>query len=253
MAFVEADGYISGNTSVLVGTELKFQIKISPNSGSQSPLAHFNLSIIDVNGNTLEDFNPVIEDPTSETIIYRTFSSEKATTFVVTATVTDESGKANIAELTVGYIEPIVAEIGLFKGKLNITGHITTDGPIVAGSNPIDEQISIPDVVTKITLGSTEDDKINAMIDIDGTPVVFQATRNGNNLVFDEFDFYKYINLYGVSINLNFTINMTGVLEDDTLTLSGTATGSSDITILINVHVNLTEGVITGLLNKVEE
>lgn len=253
VAFVEAEGFVSSNTTVLVDTELSFQVKASPNSGSHSPLAHINFSITDINGNTVKDVNPTIEDPTGETVFTETFSTQKASTFLVTATVTDEAGKVNIAEVTVTIMNPIVAEIGLFRGTLDITGRVTTDGGIIAGAAPLDEPLDIGDIVTKITLGATEDDKISAMIDIDGTPVIFEATRDGNNLVFDEFVFNKSINLYGVDIALDITINMTGVLEDDILTLDGTATGTGDITVLgINVHVNLVDGIITGVLEKQE-
>lgn len=253
VSFIEAEGYISNNNTVLVGSELSFQIKASPNAGSQSPLARINFAVIDINGNTVKDVDQTIEDPTGETIFTESFSTEKASTYAITATVTDEAGKMNIAEITITYINPVVAEIGVFKGNLAISGRVTTDGGIIEGMNPIDEPLDISDIVTYITLGAAEDDRISAMIDIDGTPVVFEATREDNNLIFDEFHFNKGINLYGVDIDLDITINMTGVLEDDILTLDGTATGQGVIKVLgINVHVNLIDGVITGVLNKEE-
>ena len=253
VAFVEAEGYVSGNTTVLAGTELNFQIKVSPNAGSKSPLTHLNFVIVDVNGNTVRDVNHEIEDPDGESIIYETFSTEKASTYFVTATVTDEAGKVNIAELSVGYLQLIASEIGVFKGKLDITGRVMTDGGIVAGMGALDEPLDIGDIATEITLGSTEDGRINAMIFIDGTPVVFQATQDGNNLAFDEFNFNTTIDLYGVAITLDITMNMNGVLEGDTLTLNGTAYGTGDINVLgITVHVNLVDGVISGVLEKTE-
>lgn len=253
VAFVEAEGYISSNTSVLVGTELMFQVKASPNSGSNSPLAHINFAVTDIHGQTVKDVNPTIEDPTGETVFTESFATEKASTYVITVTVTDEAGKANVAELTVTYMNPVIAEIGVFKGNLAILGRVTTDGGIIPGTNPIDEPLDISDIVTRITLGSVENNKINAMIDIEGTPVIFEATQNGNDLVFDEFIFNKVINLYGVDIELNITVNMTGVLENDVLTLDGTASGTGIVKVLgINVNVNLIDGTITGELEKEE-
>lgn len=253
VAFVEAEGCISSNTSVLVGTELMFQIKASPNSGSNSPLAHINFAVTDIHGQTVKDVNPTIEDPTGETVFTESFATEKASTYVITVTVTDEAGKANVAELTVTYMNPVIAEIGVFKGNLAILGRVTTDGGIIPGTNPIDEPLDISDIVTRITLGSVENNKINAMIDIEGTSVIFEATQNGNDLVFDEFIFNKTINLYGVEIELNITVNMTGVLENDVLTLDGTASGTGVVKVLgINVNVNLIDGTITGELEKEE-
>lgn len=251
VAFVEAEGYVSSNASVLVDTEVLFQIKASPNAGSNSPLAHINFAVTDIKGNTVKDVNHPIEDPTGETVFTESFNTQKASTFVVTVTVTDEAGKANIAELTVTYMNPIIAEIGVFKGNLAITGRVTTDGGIIPGTNPLDEPLDISDIVTTITLGAVENNKINAMINIEDTPVIFEATQDGNNLVFDEFVFMKSINLYGVEIELNITVNMNGVLENDVLTLDGTASGTGIVKVLgLNVHVNLIDGVITGVLEK---
>lgn len=249
--FIEAEGYISSNVSVLAGTELMFQIKASPNSGSNSPLAHINFAVTDIHGQTVKDVNPSIEDPTGETIFTESFTTEKASTYVITVTVTDEAGKANVAEVTATYMDPVIAEIGVFKGNLAILGRVTTDGGIIPGTNPIDEPLDISDIVTRITLGSVENNKINAMIDIEGTPVFFEATQNGNDLVFDEFVFNKAINLYGVEIELNITVNMTGAIENDVLTLDGTASGTGVVKVLgLNVHVNLNDGTITGVLEK---
>jgi hypothetical protein len=253
ISFVEEEGYISNNNSVLIGTELSFKIKASPNAGSKSPLARIVFTITDINGKIVKESRPTIQDPTVETVFTESFTTDKASTYAITATVTDEAGKVNIAELTVTYMNPVIAEIGVFKGNLAILGRVTTDGGIIPGTNPIDEPLDISDIVTRITLGSVENNKINAMIDIEGTPVIFEATQNGNDLVFDEFIFNKAINLYGVDIELNITVNMTGVLENDVLTLDGTASGTGVVKVLgINVNVNLIDGTITGELEKEE-
>ena len=41
ISFVEEEGYISNNNSVLIGTELSFKIKASPNAGSKSPFGSY--------------------------------------------------------------------------------------------------------------------------------------------------------------------------------------------------------------------
>lgn len=253
ISFVEEEGYISNNNSVLIGTELSFKIKASPNAGSKSPLARIVFTITDINGKIVKESRPTIQDPTVETVFTESFTTDKASTYAITATVTDEAGKVNIAEVIVTYIEPVTAEIGVFKGNFAITGRVTTDGGILPGTAPIDEPLSINDIVTEVSLGSLDNDSINAMINIDGTPVGFRAALDNNNLTFDEFVFKKGINISGVDIDLDLTINMTGVLEEDTLTLNGTATGEGAIKVLgLDVHVNLTEGNITGVLQKEE-
>lgn len=250
--FVAADGYISANTSVYVGTELNFKVKVAPNSGSESPLANFNFAITNLEGTTVLDQNPTLTTPGEAMTFEFTYLPETASNYVVTATVTDEAGKADVVAITVDCTEPVIAEIGTFQGILNINGTVSSDGELIPGTGVISEDLDISDIATTLVLGSTSEDRVNVTIDLDGTPVTLQATVDGNTYIFDEFHFSRSINLI-TDITLDLIVNMTGVMDGDTMALSGTVTGTGSVVVLFTtVHVVL-DGNIEGTLEKVEE
>ncbi len=251
VAFVAGEGFISGSTSVYVGEELNFQVKVAPNTGSESELVNVDFSITALDGTTVFNDKPTLTDPTGETVFTETFTPEAASTYTVTATVTDAAGKVGIAVVTVDYVEPVVEGIGTFNGLVTINGHITSDS--IAGIPAYDEDYVFEDLATTIVLGTTADGKINATLEIDGSPVTLQCTQDGNNLVFDEFHFYKSIELLPATVTLDLVMNMTGVLEDDVLTVAGTCAGTGSTPILmLTFSVNM-EGTIEGSLEKAAE
>lgn len=248
---VSEEGFISSNTSVYVGTELNFKVKVAPNSGSESPLAHFDFSITNASGTTVFNENPEFTDPSGENIFTFSYTPNVASTYIVTATVTDEAGKANVDGVTIDYVEPVVEGIGTFEGLMTINGHITSNS--VQNLPAYDEDYDINDLPIQIVLGTNDEGKINATLDIDGTPVTLYATQDGDNLVFDEFHFNREIELMPQNVVLDLIINMTGVMDGDNLTLSGTCSGAGSTTIVVVVfEVNL-EGTLTGELQKVAE
>ena len=257
VAFVAEDGYISSTTSVYEGTELKFKVRVAPNSSSEAELDHFDFSITNFKtGYTLLNENPVLTDPNGENIFEWSITPDTASTYVVTATVTDKAtpnAKVNAAEITVDYVKPVAAEMGVFTGNLEIQGHLTSNE--IAGYEAYNMDTTLRDIPVTITLGALGDDnKVSATIDIEGTPVTLYGTLNPetNLITFEEFHFHKTINLY-VDITLDLVMNMTGTLENDTMTLNGTAVGSGKTQILLaTLEVNL-DGTIGGTLAKQAE
>lgn len=252
VAFVEAEGFISTNTSMFVGTELNFQIKVSPNAGSESPLASLSFEVMDnLSGETVFTDNPEITDPNGESLISESFTPTYASNYTITATVKDEAGKMNIATIIIDYVQPTSAEIGVFEGTLVLNGHISTIQEYVGYQ--LDQDLDPIDLPTSITLGSVEDgERIKATFVIDGSPVSLYCTQDGENLLFDEFHFTKTINII-LDINLDFTVNATGILTGNTLTLTGETSGTGSVNIpVINPQVSMT-GEISGTLeNKAE-
>ena len=248
--FVSEEGFISGNTGIYLGEGLNFKVKIAPNSGSMSPLAHFDFSITDLSGATVLNDNPTITDPAGENIFEFAFSPEYASTYAVTATITDEAGKANVATIVVNCVEPILEGLGTFSGMININGHITTNEVV---GYTYDDDYKIEDLATTLTLGAVnEDNRISATLDIDGTPVTLYGTMDEGNITFEEFHFSKTVTL-GVDITLDLTMNMTGVLANDVLTLSGPAAGEGKTMIAIIEFKADFVGDIEGSLEKVAE
>lgn len=248
--FVAADGYIATNTSVYVGTELKFQVKIAPNSGSEAALAHFDFSITDLTGATVFNENPTITNPDGESTYEFSFTPQAASTYLVTATVTDANSKANIAELTVDYVPVVVAEMGTYEGSLNIAGQLTSDEYL---GQSLNEAVEYSDLPISIILGAIDDNnRVSATIEIEGSPVTLYATMTDNVMTFDEFHFNKTITAI-LEVTLDLTMNITGTMDGNTLTLEGTAVGSGSTPVLMTTfNVNL-EGTTAGTLTKVEE
>ena len=249
--FVSGEGLISGNTGVYVGDTLNFKVRVAPNSGSEAELSHFNFAITDATGATVLDENPTILKPAEENFFEFTFVPDHASTYAVTATVTDANNKANVVNIVVDYVEPVVEGIGTFSGLINIVGHVTTNEVV---GYTYDGDYNIDSLATTLTLGHVADDnRVSATLDIDGTPVTLYGTMGEDNTIdFDEFNFSKTITL-GVEVTLDLTMNMTGVLENDVLTLSGNASGEGKTMIAIIEFKANFEGNIDGSLEKVAE
>lgn len=252
--FVSEDGYISGNTSVYFGEELNFKVKVAPNSGSESPLTHFDFSITDKEGVTVFNENPTILDPNGENVFEYTFVPENASTYLVTATINDEAGKTNIVKVVVDYVMPVVEGLGTYSGVITLSGHITSNE--IAGQQAYDQDLDPEELATTITLGTVEDgNRVSATLEIDGTPVTLYGTmeEDGVTITFDEFHFNKTINLF-VDVTVDLVMNITGEMgEGDVLTLEGTAVGQGK-TLVAFVYLEVDfDGNIEGSLEKVAE
>ena len=248
--FVSGNDYISNNTGLYVGDTLNFKVKVSPNTSSQSPLVSFDFSVTDLTGATYFSDNASFDDPNGENYFEYSLTPGYASTFAVTATVTDEAGKKGIVNIVVDYVEPVAEGLGTFSGIINISGHITTNE--VTGYT-YDDDYNMENLATTLTLGAVgESNRVSATLDIDGTPVTLYGTMDEGTITFDEFHFNKAINIVA-DITLDLAMNLTGVLENDVLTLSGPAVGSGKTQVAFwTLEANF-EGTVDGSLEKVVE
>ena len=248
--FVAGDGLISVNTSVYLGETLNFKVKVAPNSGSESELAHFDFSITNLTGATVFNENPEITNPTGENFFEFTYTPTAASTYAVTATVTDKAGKANVVNVVVDCVEPVIEGLGTFAGAIDILGHVTTNEVV---GYTYDADYNMEQLATTLTLGVVdENNRVSATLEIDGTPVTLYGTLAEGTITFDEFHFNKTISIT-VEVTLDLLMNMTGVLADDVLTLSGTAAGTGTTMVLVAQVTATYDGNISGTLNKVAE
>ena len=248
--FVAGDGLISVNTSVYLGETLNFKVKVAPNSGSESELAHFDFSITNLTGATVFNENPEITNPTGENFFEFTYTPTAASTYAVTATVTDKAGKANVINVVVDCVEPVIEGLGTFAGAIDILGHVTTNEVV---GYTYDADYNMEQLATTLTLGVVdENNRVSATLEIDGTPVTLYGTLAEGTITFDEFHFNKTISIT-VDVTLDLLMNMTGVLADDVLTLSGTAAGTGTTMVLVAQVTATYDGNISGTLNKVAE
>lgn len=249
--FVSGEGLISGSTGVYVGAELNFKVKVAPNSGSESELVNFDFSITNKDGLTVFNNKPDFSDPAGENVFEFSYTPEAASTYAVTATLTDKANKVNAVTFVVDVAEPVVAEMGTFNGTLNIQGHLSTSE--IPGYETYNMDTTLADLPVMIALGAIEEDnRVKATVEIEGTPVSLYGTMADNAITFDEFHFRKTINLF-VDVTLDFTMNMTAMLEDDAMTLDGTAVGTGKTQILVAVLQVDFDGTIDGALEKAPE
>ena len=214
-------------------------------------MAHFDFSITDLTGNVVFNENPEIAEPSGENIFEFTYTPTTPSTYTVTATVTDKANKTNVIMAVVDCVEPVIEGLGTYTGIVSINGHVSTNDIL---GYTYDDDYVIDSLATNITLGTVdENNRVSATLEIDGTPVTLYGTMVEGNITFEEFHFNKTITIT-IGITIDLAMNMTGVLENDVLTLSGTATGSGSTQILLaTLSANFENGVIEGSLAKVTE
>lgn len=249
VSFVTEEGYISGNANLLVGTDLNFKVSISPNSSSLSELVSFDFSIANVAGEIVYNRTPEILDPTNENIyIFDDLPELPASTYTVSATVNDAAGKTNVAVLVVDYVLPIEEGLGTFVGTMNIQGHLFSNE--IAGYETYDMDTVLRDIPVTLVLGTVDDNNhVVGTFYVEDTPITLYGTMEGNIITFDEFRFYKVINLF-VDVQLEYVMNITGVLENDAIYLGGSAFGTGETQVLLAILTVTLDGTMDGYLEK---
>lgn len=248
--FVQGDGYISSNTSMYVNNLMNFKVRVAPNEESMSPLAYFDFSITDQTGTTVDNVSPPINDPTGENIYEFSFVTETPATYIITATITDIAGGVQVAAVVVDCVEPVPQGIGCFGGSMTISGHLTSNS--VTGMPTYDENIEIRDITIFITMGFVqEDNRVPTTIEINGNPVTLYGTIDGNTIVFDEFYFNWMLSLF-TDVPMQFRANMIGTLENNILSLSGTANGTGETLVMFATFSAEVDGTVSGDLEKME-
>ena len=249
--FVEGAGYLTHNTGVRIGTELSFKVTVAPNLGSESELSGMEFYITNADGIKVLDEHPTIDDPTDENTFIFTYTPDALSTYTVTASVVDQAGKTKTATIVVGCFEDVQAgEYGAFCGAMNLHGYVTSNE--IAGYDAYQhKEIDINDVPVTITLGELNGNNIKIGLDIDDSYVALEGLMEDNTVTLLDVDFYKSINLF-VSVAVHFTTNITGVIEDDVMTLSGTAEGTGTARVIVTkLDVNFEDGTVEGELQKV--
>ena len=251
---LQGEGLFTHNTGVRVGTELNFQVKVTPNSSSMSPIANVEFTVKDLNGNLLKSENPEFEDPSVENIFDFSFTAENSeTTYVFTFTATDEASKSN--EIVVNVISSEVVEPvnGIYAGLVNLHGYITTNE--IAGHETYNhEEKELNDIPVNIYYGEVnEQGQAHIGIEVEDTYMSFWCPMEGNTIHLNKFVYYQSVDLF-VSVFVEITANMDCVVEDGIMTLSGTAEGIGEAMVLLaKLEVTLEEGTLEGTLVEVTE
>lgn len=248
--FISGEGYTAGSTSVYVGSELSFLVKIAPSSLGETALSHFDFSITNLTGETIFNDNPEIDDVYDENHYEYTYTFDVASTYLVTATVTDATGKFKSAAITINVALPIESELGTYDGLISINGHATTSEVV---GYTYDDDYDMTDLPITVTLGAIDDENyVVANIEIDGNPVSLYGNLKDGVITFEEFHFIKTINLI-VDVNIDLIMDITGTFEEDgTLTIEGTTTGTGSTQLPLGSTLEATyNGNISGNLEQI--
>ena len=253
VAFVQGEGLTSVSTSILVGDELKFQVKFAPNSGSESELTNFNFAITKDDGTTIVDENPEFTANEENTYEY-TYTFAAAGNYIVTATVTDAATKANAAVINIACVEPTVEGLGTFVGDLGIAGHAASEE--IVGDFALDEDFDFRDTITMVLGALDAENRVQGTLYVGGphetqVPVSIQGTLAGDVITFDEFHFTKTLNLT-TEVVVDFKLNMTGTFSNEgtMLNFEGTAEGEGNVNLITFVYTVNAEGTVTGYGEK---
>lgn len=251
--FVEGEGFYTHNIGVRLGTELKFKVRVAPNSGSESELKSVEFIITNANNERVFEEHPVIENPAAETDFVFSYTPNKLSAYTVTVNVADEAGKTNIAAIVVGCFENVQAgEFGAFRGDMDLHGYVSSNE--IAGHETYQhEEVEVNDVPVTVTLGEVDGDNIHIGLDVEDSYVALWGKWENNTVTILNIDFYKAINLF-VSVSVHFNTNITGVIENDVMTLSGTAEGNGTAQVVAaKLEVSFEEGSLEGELQKITD
>lgn len=250
---LEAEGHIWHNIGVRLGTELNFQVKAAPNSGSMSELTKVEFTVKNAEDITLFNDNGTIEDPLGENIIEFSYEPTEASTYTCTITVTDAANKSKEVKVIVVCSEPVEALHGIYNGKMNMNGYVTTNQ--IAGHEGYNhEELAVTDVPVTLTLGEIDEEgNILVGVEAEDTYVALMGTMEENTLTINGIYFYSAINLF-VRVNVEFNVNIVGVIDNGVMELSGTAIGAGEAQVLAaKLEATFEDGSLEGTLNEVVE
>jgi hypothetical protein len=250
---MEAEGHIWHNIGVRLGTELNFQVKVAPNSGSMSELTNVEFIVKNSEGTVLLSESGDIENPAGENIIEFSYEPTEASSYTCTFTVTDAANKSKEIKAIVVCSEPVEAVNGIYSGKLNINGYVTTNQ--IAGYEGYDhEEVSVTDVPVTLTLGEIDEEgNILVGVDVEDTYLALMGTVEEGTVTINGIYFFSAINLF-VRVDVEFNVNIVGVIDEGVMTLSGTGTGAGEAQVLTaKLEVTFEDGTVEGTLEKVAE
>lgn len=243
IVFLNEEGYCHADCNEYVNTELHFLIQATPNANSKSPLYQYNFSITDLNGHDLVNETDYVRSDTL--LVTKSFITEKAGTYIITASVTDTAEKVNTAVLNITLIDPFAGQIGKYEGYVNISGEVVFDTIFPQ------QQLQQDSIKTSIILSEgNAPDEINAIVEIEGEPYSVVCHQHDGQLDMEEIHLTRTFAELN-NLELHFFINMVGILNEDRLEISGPATGTGTMQILFFSANATMEGQIDGVLEKV--
>lgn len=174
-------------------------------------------------------------------------------TVTVTGTVTDANGLTASKSFNILFNEkPNAKFIGHYEGDALFTGIMKAE---VAGVDPIEQEVTdkaIP-VILDLRDGETLTEVIGTC-KINDQEMELKGTIDDNTVTFEAVSMTVTTNYemngFNIPLSMTVTYSVTGMLDNETLTLNGNCNGAGEIHILIYNGTTSIEGTIGGSLVK---
>ena len=181
-----------------------------------------------------------------------TFTLDASGTVTITGIVTDASGQTASKSFNIICNEwPNAKFVGHYEGDALFTGIMKAE---IDGMDPIENEMT--DRAFPVTLDLRQGEALTDVIGIckiESQEMEIKGTVEGNTVTFEAVNttvtFNYNMNGINIPLDMNITYAVTGVLDNETLTLNGTCNGEGEIHFIINGTTSL-DGTIGGSLAK---
>ena len=237
-------GYVTENAQLFAGDN----IKVGFNATGEK-LTKIEITLTE-NGTVINSSQATIEKLTSYSYT-AAFTVEATGTVTITGTITDATGQTASKSFNIICNEkPNAKFIGHYEGDALFTGIMKAE---MNGMDPIENEVT--DKALPVTLDLREGETLTDVIGnckIEDQEMEIKGTVDGNTVTFEAVNMtvsYNYdLNGLSIPLNMNITYTVTGMLNNETLTLNGTCNGDGVIP-FVNGTTSL-EGTIGGSLTK---
>ena len=237
-------GYVTENAQFFSGDI----IKVGFNANGKK-LTKIEITLTQ-NGTVINSSQATIESLTSFSHT-AAFTVEATGTVTVTGTVTDANGLTASKSFNILFNEkPNAKFIGHYEGDALFTGIMKAE---MTGFDPIEQEVTdraIP-VILDLRDGETLTEVIGTC-KINDQEMEFKGTIDDNTVTFEAVSTTVTTNYemngFNIPLSMTVTYSVTGVLDNETLTLNGTCNGNGVIP-LLNGTTSI-EGTIGGSLTK---
>lgn len=251
ISLIQGEGYLTENAQVYSGDEIMVGFSCTGESLTKIEI------VLSQNGTILDSYTEDCTSQKNEPVppyhCEHSFTIEAIGTVNIKGTVTDVNGLTASKNFDIHFNEkPNAKFIGHYEGDALFTGIMKAE---VAGVDPIEQEVTdraIP-VILDLRDGETlteiignckiNDQEMEIKGSVDGNTVTFEAVSTTVSTNYE-------MNGFNIPLSMTVTYSVTGVLDNETLTLNGNCNGAGEIHILIYNGTTSIEGTIGGGLVK---
>ena len=239
-------GYVTENAQIFSGDI----IKVGFNANGEK-LTKIEITLTQ-NGTVINSSQATIESLTSFSHT-AAFTVEATGTVTVTGTVTDANGLTASKSFNILFNEkPNAKFIGHYEGDALFTGIMKAE---VAGLDPVEQEVT--DRAVPVILDLRDGETMTEVIGnckINDQDMELKGTIDDNTVTFEAVSTTVTTNYemngFNIPLSMTVTYSVTGMLDNETLTLNGNCNGAGEIHILIYNGTTSIEGTIGGSLTK---